>query len=396
MPLHPPVAGTDMGRWPGASGPGLLPDAPTSSMDIRHTLSDPAIALTPETIRAVFCARAIVGRMAFGPMTIASETKDFNMTRLRTTLSLHSLSPLALRLILALLMVMTLLPGPAPAQSVRDDTGRVIGVSAPFTRIISLYSAHTENLFQLGLDDAIIGVTEHEDFPSTALEKPAFTARDSVDKLLAARPDLILIRPMQQADQPDLWAALERHGVTVAALQPDTVSEMYDYWRTLGTLTGREVQAEEMVGRFKDGLVLARQRMESIDPARRPGVFFESIHRRFATFAPGSMPIFVLETAGGRNVAADAASREGTNIADYGLERMLAKSSQIDVYLTQYGAMNSVTVRDIATGPAASRIKAVRDRNVFLVDERLVSRPTMRLLRGIETVHTLLHPTAWN
>jgi len=320
------------------------------------------------------------------------------MDRPRTSRSLCSLFALAVRLIppMALVMIVTLLPDPAPAQSVRDDTGRVIEVREPFTRIISLYAAHTENLFQLGLDDAIIGVTEREDFPSTALEKPSFTPRDSVGKFLDACPDLVLIRPAQQAASAALWADLERQGVIVAALEPSTVPEMYDYWRTLGVLTGKEVQAEEMVGRFKDGLFMARQRVESIDPARRPGVFFESIHRRIATFTPDSMPIFVLETAGGRNVAADAVSRQGTTIADYGLERMLAKSAEIDVYLTRYGEMNPVNVKDITTGPAASHIKAVRDRNVFLVDERLVSLPTMRLLRGIEAVHTLLHPTMWN
>jgi iron complex transport system substrate-binding protein len=293
----------------------------------------------------------------------------------------------------AIALLAVLGSSPARAQAISDDTGRTIRVRAPFTRIISLYAAHTENLFQLGLDDVVIGVSEHEDFPSTALEKPAFNARDGAEKFLAARPDLILIRPMQQTAHPALWAALERHGIAVAALQPNTVEDMYDYWRTLGTLTGREVQAEDMVIRFKDGLVAARQRLMRIDPARRPGVFFESIHRKISTFSPGSMPIFVLETAGGRNVADDASPRHGTNIADYGLERMLAKASAIDVYLTQYGVMNDVTLKDISGGPAASRIKAVRDRNVFLVDERLVSRPTMRLLAGIETVYTLLHPT---
>ncbi len=125
---------------------------------------------------------------------------------------------------------------------------------------------------------------------------------------------------------------------------------------------------------------------------RAPLCFFESIHRKFATFSPGSMPIFVLKTAGGRNIAKDARPRHGTNIASYGLERMLGKSAKIDVYLAQYGPMNQIEVRKIMTGPAASRIKAVRDRNVFLVDEHLVSRPTMRLLKGISTVHRLLHP----
>ena len=106
------------------------------------------------------------------------------------------------------------------------------------------------------------------------------------------------------------------------------------------------------------------------------------------------MPLFVLKMAGGNNVAEDARPRHGTNIASYGLERILSKSAQIDVYLAQYGVMNEVEIKTIANGPAASRIKAVRDRRIFLVDEKLVSRPTMRLLTGINTVHGLLHETA--
>jgi iron complex transport system substrate-binding protein len=104
------------------------------------------------------------------------------------------------------------------------------------------------------------------------------------------------------------------------------------------------------------------------------------------------MPLFVLEKAGGINVATDARPRHGTNIADYGLERLLTRGNRIDVYLAQRGTMNDVSVPDIVGSPAASRIKAVLTRNVFLVDEHLVSRPTLRLLEGIDTVFQLLHP----
>jgi iron complex transport system substrate-binding protein len=169
---------------------------------------------------------------------------------------------------------------------------------------------------------------------------------------------------------------------------------MFEYWRTLGRLTNRETQAERMVAVFKEGLETVMQRMDRIPMKERPRVFFESIHRKYSTFAPGSMPIFVLEMAGGRNIATDARSRHNTNIASYGQERMLNKAANIDVYLAQYGVMNNVNVRDITNSPAASRIKAVRDRNVFLVDERIVSRPTLRLLWGIQTIHKLLHPDA--
>ncbi|QGY40721.1 ABC transporter substrate-binding protein [Pseudodesulfovibrio cashew] len=299
------------------------------------------------------------------------------------------------RLFFTLLFIL-LLATPARAATLKDDTGTTLFFDKPFERIISLYAAHTENLFNLGLDDRIIGVSATEDYPFQALAKPAFSPHDGVERFLAAKPDLVLIRPMQYRAYPGLWRALRNHHIQVAALQPNTVEEMYAYWRTLGRLTGRELEAERMVGDFKEGLEAALQRLDRITENRRPNVFFEAIHRKYATFSPGSMPLFVLQMAGGRNAAADATPHHGTNIANYGLERVLAKGARIDVYLAQYGKMNQVDVKSIMTVPAASRIKAVRDRNVFLVDEHLVSRPTMRLLSGIETVYRLLHPVPVN
>lgn len=294
--------------------------------------------------------------------------------------------------LLCIFILTLLLHTPALAQSITDDSGKTITFDHPFTRIISLYAAHTENLFNLGLEDEIIGVTKHEDYPLIALGKDQFNARDGVERFLAAKPDLVLIRPMLDRGYTKLWATLEKHGITVVSLQPNTIKEMYGYWRTLAKLTGREVQAETMVADFEIGLTNARQQLTQFPKKERPGVFFESIHRKLSTFSPGSMPLFVLKMAGGINVADNAKARHGTNIAPYGLERILARANRIEVYLAQYGPMNHVDIHAIMNGPAASRIKAVRDGNVFLVDEHLVSRPTMRLLIGINTVHQLLHP----
>lgn len=295
------------------------------------------------------------------------------------------------RFLYTLFFVM-LLAHPAYGATLTDDVGNTITFDKPYTRIISLYAAHTENLFELGLEKEVIGVSNTEDYPSHALEKPAFNARDGVEKFLKAQPDLVLIRPMHWRGYPGLWAALKKHGITVIALQPNTIPQMYDYWRNLGRLSGRELDAERMVEQFKEGLDLAQQRLIQFPKADRPGVFFESIHRKLSTFAPGSMPIFVMEMAGGKNVARKARPKNGSNIASFGLERLLAQSDKIDVYLAQFGPMNNVEIKTIMTSPAASRIKAVRDRNVFLVDEHLVSRPTMRLLVGIHVIHKLLHP----
>ena len=293
--------------------------------------------------------------------------------------------------LLPIFLLVLLLPVAVQAMTVTDDGGRTISFDKPFSRVISLYAAHSENLFELGLDEEVVGVTQNEDYPAQALAKPAFNARDGVERFLAAKPDLILIRPMLDRGYPSLWKTLEQHGITVVSLQPGTIEEMYGYWRILGLLTGRETEAGRMVHTFRDRVDRFEQRLAHLPEQNRPKVFFESIHAKHATFSPGSMPLFVLHCAGGLNVATDATPRHGTNIAYYGLEQLLAKGQDIDVYLAQYGAMNKVSEEMIRNGPAASRIKAVLNNAVFLVDEHMVSRPTMRLLTGIETVYRLLH-----
>jgi iron complex transport system substrate-binding protein len=54
--------------------------------------------------------------------------------------------------------------------------------------------------------------------------------------------------------------------------------------------------------------------------------------------------------------------------------------------------MNRVTKELIVNEPGFKAIRAVRLGRVYLVPERLVSRPTLRLLKGMELVHDLLYP----
>jgi iron complex transport system substrate-binding protein len=271
-----------------------------------------------------------------------------------------------------------------------DQNGRVIRVERPFERIISLYGAHTENLFALGAGGAVTGVSRSESHPPAALEKPRFSYHDDPEKFLAARPDLVLIRPMIDRGYFQLVARLEKSGITVVSIQPGTVGEMYRYWRILGILTGKEAAALEMAARFQSETAAIRAKTKPITPKKR--VYFEAIHSRMKTFSQDSMAVFALETAGGVNVADDAAPSRGTNIANYGKEKILSHAHEIDVYLAQHGAMNQPTVDEIRNEPGFGIIKAVREGEIHIIDEEIVSRPTMRLLKGIHTIKNILYP----
>ncbi len=277
-----------------------------------------------------------------------------------------------------------------------DSSNNKIIIKKPFKRIISLYGAHTENLFSLGLDSEIIGVSKNEAYPPMTMKKPVFSYHDDAEKFIAARPDLILIRPMIARAYKGLVKELTRAGITVVSLQPRTVDEMFSYWKDLGMLTGKEKQADKMIDDFHGELEKIKAIVKKIPLSKRKKVYFESIHSRMKTFAPSSIAVFALKTAGGIDIAEDAKARRGTNIAEYGKERILSHGGQIDVFLAQRGAMNHVNIRKIREEGGFRAIKAVRNHQVFIIDEKIVSRPTLRLSDGIYEIGRILYPAYFN
>jgi iron complex transport system substrate-binding protein len=305
--------------------------------------------------------------------------------------------PWSVVMALLILLAGAALPWPGYAQGLRiegrtivDETGRRVTVTLPFKRVISLYGAHTENLFAMGAGDRVIGGSSNEDFPAEARRLPAFSYRDDPEKFLAARPDLVLTRPMIDRGYPQLVRRLQQSGITVVSLQPGTVEEMVLYWQALGVLTGCETSAAAMRADFRQAVAAIAALTADLQPQAR--VYFEAIHAKMKTFTPDSMAVFALAAAGGVNVAADAEPVRDTNIAAYGKERILARAAEIDVFLAQVGPMNPITVEAIREESGFHALRAVRLGRIHLIDERLVSRPTLRLLEGIFAIGGLLYP----
>ena len=282
----------------------------------------------------------------------------------------------------------------ANPEVIYDQNGTEIPVNKPYTRIISLYGAHTENLFYLGASSQVVGVSINDDYPEDVTSKKRFSYHDDPEKYLATHPDLVLIRPMIENGYPGFVKQLRSYGITVASFQPRSIDDVYTYWINLGLLTGKVDSAKNLVTGFKSSVDKIKLITDRIDDKKR--VYFQAIHKRMRTFTPGAMPIFALETAGGINIASDAKASRNTNVAIYGKEKILSKGYQIDVFLAQKGIMNPVTLTDILTEPGFHVIKAMKHSQVFLIDESIVSRPVPRLLEGILTIGETLYPELFN
>ncbi|PAB57951.1 ABC transporter substrate-binding protein [Anaeromicrobium sediminis] len=273
-----------------------------------------------------------------------------------------------------------------------DDMNNTISMDKPAKRIISLYSAHTENLFALELSDEIVGVGKSDAYPYEVTKKNVFDYKSDPEKVIAEDPDLVLIRPFINKSKPEFVEALKNAGINVVSLYPDSFEKFPEYIMKLGILTGKEDMAKNKLDKFNEDIEELRKVTENMNPKTK--VFFESTETNYRTITPNSMAAHAIEYAGGENVASDAvAMRKGTTIASYGIERILEKAEDIEVYISQRGAMNSGgNLHSISIRPGFDAIKALQDERVYTINEKLVSSPTFRFVKGVKELSRMFYP----
>ncbi len=278
------------------------------------------------------------------------------------------------------------------AISFTDDDGNLIALTEPCKKIISLYSAHTENLYYLGAGDTLIGTHKTATYPPDAAFLPRFDYNGDPEAIIAAEPDLVLIRPFISRKNPAFVKALQTAGITVVSLYPETFDEFDDYIRKLAQLTGTEETASQKLAQFHQEIKSISNQTAQVSDKQT--IFFESTDTEIRTVTPESMPATAISLAGGINIAADAkAITKGGSIAPFGEEKILAAANNIDVYVSQRGAMNSGgNIHTISTRPGFDTISAVKNGKVFVINEKIISAPTFRYSKGVRELARYLYP----
>ncbi|HNY36842.1 MAG TPA: ABC transporter substrate-binding protein [Petrotogaceae bacterium] len=270
----------------------------------------------------------------------------------------------------------------------QDDSGNTITVRQPFKRILSLYGAHTENFYYMGAQDLLIGISDNEAFPPSFRNKPSFSYKDDPEKFIQADPDLVILRPMIVQRYPKLIEKLQKYGITVVSLQPENYSDIFNYWEVLGVLCGKIQESKDM----KDSFLNQLNMFKELDKSAYTTVFFESVHKNFKTTTNGSIADFVLKRSGLDNIAQSAQQvREGSTIAEFSKEQLIDNGDKIEFYIAQVGVMNKITVQAIKKEPGIAAVKAVREDNIILVDEKIISRPTPRIIYAIMDFYKIMH-----
>lgn len=271
-----------------------------------------------------------------------------------------------------------------------DDSGREIHLDKPAESVISVYSVHTENIYALGSGETIIGVGMSDKYPEDVLTKTQYSYKDDPELVIAANPDVFLVRTTIERRYPDYIKAIEDAGIVVVNLYCSKYEEFDDYFTRLSMLVGKEEVAATLLEDFHAEIEGIKAKGESIEPKKN--AYFESIGKKFRTATPDSFAGTALKIVGVNNVAKDVAYDGTSTVVTYGEEELLAKSAEIEVYIAQLGAMNkTVSIKEIKERPGYMAIKAVKEGNIIIIDEKLISGATMRYVQGLKELQQAVY-----
>lgn len=273
-----------------------------------------------------------------------------------------------------------------------DDLGTNITLKSPAKRIISLYSAHTENLFSLGLNEEIIGVGTSDTYPEEATKKKVFDYKGDAEAIIKENPDVVLMRTSVSKAYPDFIKTLQNSGIQVVSMYVDNFNDFDKYINKLALMTGKEKEAEAKLSMFHIQLDEVKAKADKITNKKK--VFLETMAKNYKTCGKNSFAWNSIEIAGGENVAKDAEGEGGSpSIASFGEEKLLSKAKGIDVYIAQKGTMNANVSEDIIKKrPGFNTIKAIKDNKIVIMDEKLVSAATFRFAEGVTQLQKTMYP----
>jgi iron complex transport system substrate-binding protein len=252
-------------------------------------------------------------------------------------------------------------------------------------RIVSLAPSVTEMLFELGVGDSVVAVTDSCDFPPEAqcIERVGRLGTPNMERLLAIAPDLVVAAGFERNE---IVRALRDSGIRVLEVKIRNIEEVFQALRQVGQEVGKPERAEEVVAEMHSGLSAVAEMTRDVPAESRPRVFVELWDDPLTTAGGDSFLDDVIARAGGVNVAHSLPQPHPRVSA----EKVIEWDPDVIVvaHMTRGGDGASLLAARIGW----SKIAAVRrGRIVRDLPPDLILRPGPRLVDGVKALAQRLH-----
>ena len=257
------------------------------------------------------------------------------------------------------------------AISVVDDSGKSVVLARPAQRVISMAPHVTELLFAAGGGARIIGAMNYSDYPAEARTIPLIGSNSQIDleRVIALKPDLLIV--WQSGNTARQIAQLQSLGIPVFHSEPRKLETVASNLERFGRLLGTEPQAQAAAARLRAKVAALNRRYGSRPPVP---VFYQAWDDPVYTLNGDQLASDAIRLCGGRNVFGELK----TIAPQVSVEAVL----QLDPEVIVGGKLYTPQDRGLSIWQPYKGMTAVKRKNLFTLDEELLTRPGPRILDG--------------
>ncbi|WP_018921830.1 cobalamin-binding protein [Salsuginibacillus kocurii] len=256
-------------------------------------------------------------------------------------------------------------------------------------RLISLCPSNTELIAYLNLTNSLVAVDDFSDWPEEVNELPRLGPDLSIDmdKVEAFQPDLVLASLSVPGMEKNI-EELERRGLSFITFNPQSLEDIQENLKKLGSITNREDRANEVVHSFQTMVTAYEKLAQRVEPV---SLYWEWWPK--PVFTPGGPNWLtkISQLAGGYNIFQH--EQKASIKTDWDTIR---DKNPDHVCLAWVGVRTEqVKPKVLYKRPGWSELEALNKNLVHILEEPLYCRPSPRLMLGLKKLAYLLHPTIY-
>lgn len=244
-------------------------------------------------------------------------------------------------------------------------------------RIVSLSPTATEILFAIGAGPQVVAADSASNYPPAAPRTELSGFDPNIEALADFRPDLVVFA----VEPGNLGASLAAIGVP-GLLQPAAarLDETYEQILDLGSATGNQPAAEQLVDRMKAGISRAVESLPRLSPAP---TYYHELDEKYFTVTSGTFLGEIYGLFGLQNIA-DPADRLGNGYPQLSAEYIISANPDL-IFLGDVRCCGQ-SAEALGARPGWDRIDAVRNGSVVELDDDVASRWGPRVVDLVDSV----------
>ena len=239
------------------------------------------------------------------------------------------------------------------------------------SRIVALSPAAVEILFSVGAGDQVVAVSDFTDYPEEATKLPVVGGFDgktlSMESILSFKPDFVYLT---NGMHNFMISQLEEYGIEYYVSIADSIEEVETEILEIGEITGHAENAKTVVEKMKNKIDSVYSDKNSVS------AYYEVWNAPYMSCGNGTFINDILSAAGYKNIFDDV--EEAYPIVSE--ETIIARNPDY-IFIAQ---SSGLTVGDVCARPGWEKINAVVNKNIYVIDDNLTTRPGPRIADAVE------------